>query len=241
MAQIPDVVLNLAATCPLRTERPVSDRLFVTASHTLRWALCRKFEGRVPTPAEARDRFVMVWKSLYYPEYKDVPAPPDHKTFWIGAREGRTIGKRIRDFVLRYEVLVPLGPYSLTVQSDTIEGEYALLQRKDGSPVQVLNVVSGAPSYRNLPDLASCAKWLHARRNSEAKSIEVLNFTPILWTKPWALRFENERLAIAMIESILKVINGGSKFPNPGVHCSSCVEKDCLEVFNVRPNDHRRV
>jgi hypothetical protein len=99
MAEYDEVVLNLFATCPLRTEEPDSDRHLATAGAVLQWALLREFEGDRPSLPQLRDKHTVVWKSLYYPEYKDSPVPSDHPTYWEGPRKARTVGKQIVDLI----------------------------------------------------------------------------------------------------------------------------------------------
>jgi hypothetical protein len=226
-------VLNMFALCPLRTEAPVSTGHFPVATEVLQWALLREFERDRPPLMAMRERYCVVWKSLYYPDYKNSKVPPDHPTYWEGPRKAASIGKRIHDFVSKFEVIHPLQPYALTFGAQRVRGSYALVRRRtEGGIPMVLVFHPHAPLHKTYPDMRSLARWVAARRERLERNLGVYNL-PLLRGEPWQYKDVNERLANRWLQSILESIPK-SNYANPGPHCSGCARHDCLEVLRDR-------
>lgn len=237
MIEYPEQVLNMFAVCPLRTESTSVDPLYGAARELLSWALKRTFEGAIPELKTLRERYCMVWKSLYYPGYKDTSVPPDHPTYWAGPRKSGLIGKKIYDFCTKFEVLHPEQLYTLTFGSQVVKGSYALVRRRTNNAVPAVLVAHPHAPLEKHPDLRSLARWLDARRSLTDREIAIYHL-PLVRGDAWSFTNVNERLALDWLGSILDSVSK-TRYPAPGTHCASCVQKDCMEVLHG-PNDYRR-
>lgn len=237
MIEYQEQVLNMFALCPLRTESVNRDPLYGAACELLSWAVKRTFEGAVPELKQLRERYCVVWKSLYYPAYKDTPVPPNHPTYWEGPRKAGLIGRKIFDFCTRFEVLHPEQYYTVTLGSQLVKGSYTLVRRRmAGSFPMVLVTHPNAPLHK-YPDLKSLARWLDARRSLTDREIGVYHF-PLVRGDAWSLNNVDERLVLQWLGSILDSVSK-TRYPSPGSHCATCIRHDCMEVLNG-PNDYRR-
>lgn len=216
--------LKRLTLCPLMT--PASPSHAEVCAYTLAsWTLRRSLEGEFKGSAndilhEIRGQVIKEWKK--------------------GSKEdpglvSRTIGFRLFNLILDYEVLHLEQPYNLILAGYTIQGKYALLRKRRGASLPfMLALHTFEPKLKHdqilPPDVITVARYVHVVTCTKYKDVQVLHY-PIIRGQMWTNKTIGIPLAQQYLEGILKVAALNPKYPSSGAHCESCVTKPCLEIF----------
>lgn len=228
---IQEQALEKLLQCPLMA--PTGPSNAETCANALAsWVLRQSFEGKllgIPTQIlhNIRGKMIELW---------------DGNKLEAGALS-RTAAFRLFNLVLDYEVVHLEQPYNLVLSGYTIQGKYALLQKRKGECLpHVLVLHTTEPELKRIqtvpPDVISLARYCHVYINAAHKDARVLHF-PIFRGKPWMNKGLNVALAEKYLQDMLRVASLRPQYPVPGEHCTSCATKPCLGVFSGQDNDSR--
>lgn len=217
--------LEQIAKCPLMA--PTSPSHAEICAYALAsWALRKSFDGKLigkPTDIlhEIRGQLIKLWK--------DTGSKEDPGEI------SRTAGFKLFNLLMDYEVLHLEQPYNLVLTSYTIQGKYALLQKRKGACLpHVLVLHTHEPDLKHdqalPPDPLTLARYLHVYTTTKYKDVQVLHY-PVLRGKPWMNKQVNIALAQRYLGDMLKVATLQLKFPIMGSHCRDCSTKPCLGAF----------
>src|SRR5450631_460408 len=112
---ITDQELQGRSQCNLYSPTEV-DRLERPAMRTIRWALRERHKGKIRLAADIRARWVAEWKEGWGEE--EISA-----AYWKGVNRSAAFGRRVYEFLLKYEVLHPYEPYILELDRGQVKGE----------------------------------------------------------------------------------------------------------------------
>lgn len=219
--------------CPLY-DRKEEGNLEKAAADTLRFILLRIFKGihDRPTVAFIREKYVDIWNNYWFGDQPKVI--PNSGPYWEGPKRAATVGRKIYELISRYTVIHPEQPYNLLLNGYTIQGQYALLCRNGENGYPYI-LVTHSQDYRHkiYPDLMSLARFIHVKMTHQYMIVNILHF-PLLRSKPWKHSNIDEKIATKWVSNVLSLIYKDEKFPTLGPHCSTCLSKSCLKVFDGR-------
>lgn len=224
--------------CPLRD---AEESIFYTiAQEVLRKSILKSFEGNPFTINKLREKYVQLWdihwKSIHGEKAVDSTGP-----YWAGPRMAITIANKIITFLNKYEIVIPLQPYSYTLETYIVEGEGCVVRSKVGKdrPYLSVNIVNETDPKQGLPDLVSLVRWYNVESKYSVSLSTGILILPLLKGNIKTLTIKDISLAKSWI--LQGFSTKGLLFPIIGQHCSSCKSKKCTEVFNVRQDKDSRL
>lgn len=186
------------------------------------WALRKSFEGKFPGS-------LLPEQVLHQIRGRILEEYPTEGTL------ARVAGFRIFSMIMKYEVVHLEQPYNLVVSGYTIQGQYALLRKRTGAQhPHVLVIRDTEPELRATqaqpPEVVTLARLIHVLTTTQYTDARVLQF-PVFRGTLWTTKDLKMPLAKSYLESMLKIASISPQFPIVGEHCSQCISKRCLEVF----------
>jgi hypothetical protein len=192
---------------------------------TIRWALRERHKGKIPPAADLRKRWVAEWKEGWGDEKKNA-------AYWEGVNRSANFGRRVYEFLLKYEVLHPYEPYILHLDRGQVKGENAVVvwckYRKAEVPMLV-DPLLRRPRHVKTPNYAVLAQWLAARQKVDTVELGIAHL-PMLYGEPWLTKDVNEGLAKQWLNHLVAEAADKMDFPRPGPQCKNC-SQPCNEVF----------
>ncbi len=136
--------------------------------------------------------------------------------------------------LLKYRVLQPFEPYTLTLKAGTIEGWAAVLFLPDTRRVKGRAVVL-SPEVRQardkrIPDYVALARYVAMSNELDYTDIALMHF-PMLFGEPWSHPEVNSCMAERWLNSILEKA-ALSPIPIPGPWCRTC-SHPCRAVAHI--------
>jgi hypothetical protein len=229
MVTLSELELQRNAVCSMYVEQSV-DYLIGPAERTFRWAVRQRHNGIICTPKMLRERFLDDWKKSWEGAIDD--------TYWVGPKAAAPFGRRVYEFLLKYEVLRPFEPYQLQLEHGQIHGQNALVlwRKLRQEPVtMVLDVRMRRPrDYRTL-HYPALAQWAAARLEVETTALGIVHL-PLVWGERWTTTDVDEALAQRWLDGIVKQVSDQRLFPRVGAQCASCTHP-CKEIFRGSNDD----
>lgn len=220
-----DAELHRRSLCSLYDSKEV-DLLAGPAEQTFRWALRERHSGKVPSIESLRERFMDGWSSGWSKPEKD-------SSYWKGPNAARSFGRRVYEFLLKYEVIHPLEPYKLNIEHGIVTGEYALAQwtkTRAASVPLVIDMRLRRPRDTRELYFPVLARWLAAREVVESVDLGIVHI-PLVWGERWVTDTINEPLARQWIDAMVKEAADGINVPRVGSQCVTC-SHPCKEIFH---------
>jgi hypothetical protein len=219
-----DEELQRRSQCSLYTPMTI-DPLQGPASATLRWALRERHDGKVVKPEDIRKHFTDGWMKAWAGPEKD-------QAYWKGPKAAAPIGRRIYEFLLKYEVIHPFEPYSLQFDNGRVSGENALVlwtpYRKAPMPL-VVDSFLRRPRNTQIPTYTALGQWLAARQDIDTVDLGIVHL-PLLSGDRWLSKDVKEPLAQKWLSGIVDEAAAQRNFPRAGTQCKTC-SQPCKEVF----------
>lgn len=224
---INELSLQRFAQCPILVPNGPSKLEFCSFA-LMRWALRKFFQS-----SSMSNSFLSDLRGKFLDEFKKLST--DKAETEEAIKYCASIARRIFELVVEYEVLHPEQPYDLILGKYTIQGEYALIRkRNEGAKPYVLVLHNAAPTARYdaklPPDFISLARYINVRNETQYRDIGILHY-PVIRGKPWTIKYINETIAHDYLHGILKAMNNLPLFPSFGSHCAGCLTKPCMKVL----------
>jgi hypothetical protein len=222
--------LHRRSLCSMYDGRVV-DSLKVPAERTFRWALRERHGGKIPSPSDLREHFTNGWSSTWNKPNKDLE-------YWKGPKAAAAFGRIVYGFLLKYEVIHPFEPYSLSLGGGSIRGENALVlwRKARHEPVpRIVDMRLRRPRDNRQPYYPVLAQWIAAREVVDTVDLGIVHL-PLLWGEDWTTADINEPLARQWLNAIVKEAAENSLFPRVGTQCVTC-SHPCKEVLRG-PDGH---
>ena len=147
------------------------DPLQGPADATLRWALQERHDGKIVKPEDIREHFTDGWMKAWTGPEKD-------QAYWKGPKAAPALGRRLYEFLLKYEVMQPLQPYTLHFDNGKVTGENAVViwtpYRHAPVPL-VVDAFLRRPRHTQLPNHAALARWLAARQDVDTVDLGIVH------------------------------------------------------------------
>jgi hypothetical protein len=225
--------------CPLMDKE--EDVLFKIAHDVLKRGILKSFEGNPLSINKIRDLYVQSWDDHWIKTHGEIAVDPTGP-YWIGPRAAIKMAAKINSFLNKYEIIVPIQPYSYTLETYVIEGTNCIVRSKVGKirPWLSLNIVQ-ENSFKRGPvvGLSLIIKFYNTYlTNTQLTNPGILIF-PLNKGKIKTLIIKNINLVKEWIISSAKSRN--PSFPIVGQHCNSCKSRKCTEVLNVGQSEDSRV
>src|ERR1035437_4921054 len=194
---ITDRELQQRSQCSIYVPAEV-DLLEEPARLTIRWALRERHQGKICSVVDLRKRWVTEWEKSWGKGAKSAG-------YWKGVQKSSTFGRRVYEFLLKYEVRHPYEPYTLQF---------------GGSPMLV-DPLLRRPRYVKTPNYTVLAQWLAARQDVDAVELGIAHL-PLLSGEPWLTKDVNEPLARQWLNQLVSEAANKNDFPHIGLQCTSC-------------------
>jgi hypothetical protein len=201
------------------------DPLQGPADATLRWALRERHDGKIVKPEDIRKHFTDGWMKAWTRSEKD-------QAYWKGPKKAAALGRRLYEFLLKYEVIHPYQAYSLQFDNGKVTGENALVlwTRYRHAPVPlVVDAFLRRPRHTQIPNYAALAQWLAARQEVDTVDLGIAHF-PLLSGDRWLSKDVREPLAQRWLGKIVDEAAAQRNVPRVGTLCQTC-SQPCKEVF----------
>ena len=201
------------------------DRLERPAMRTIRWALRERHKGNIRPAADIRARWVAEWKKGWGEEKINA-------AYWRGVNRSTAFGRRVYEFLLKYEVLHPYEPYILELDRGQVKGENALVlwrRYRKGDIPMLVDPLLRRPRYVKTPNYAVLARWLAARREVETVELGIAHI-PMLYGQPWLTKDVNEQLAKQWLNHLVAEAADKRDYPRTGPQCMTCTQP-CSDLF----------
>lgn len=220
--------------CPLYNR--VSTDLEICALKVLRAALAASFNKNPIGLPGLRELFVKNWDAIWHINNEKIP---ESGPYWEGPKAGRALATRIHSLLLSYEVLQPIQPYELLVQTYTIQGEYALLKERGKSGAINVLVPHASSFYRiDQPEPTGLIRFWHVLNTFPMyKNVRIFHFPLLKGRNSWQ-DFKDLPKVLTYVQGIVLSYTGNHLFARTGSHCDSCSGKRCMEIFNGGSYDH---
>ena len=105
--------------------------------------------------------------------------PEKDQAYWKGPKAAAALGRRLYEFLLKYEVIHPYQPYSLQFDNGKVTGENALVlwtpYRHAPVPL-VVDAFLRRPRHTQIPNYAALAQWLAARQEVDTVDLGIVHF-----------------------------------------------------------------
>jgi hypothetical protein len=221
---ITDRELQRRSQCSLYNPVEI-DRLEEPARRTIRWALRERHMGKICSVVDIRQRWVAEWKKGWGNEKISA-------AYWKGVNKSANFGLRVYEFLLKYEVLHPYGPYTLQFERGQVKGENALVvwRKYRGEDIPMLvDPLLRRPRYVKTPNYTVLAQWLAARQKVDTVELGIAHL-PMFFGQPWLTRDVNEGLAKQWLNHLVAEAADKRDFPRTGSQCKNC-SQPCSKVF----------
>jgi hypothetical protein len=221
---ITDRELQQRSQCSIYVPAEV-DLLEEPARLTIRWALRERHQGNICSVVDLRKRWVTEWEKSWGKGAKSAG-------YWKGVGKSSTFGRRVYEFLLKYEVLHPYEPYTLQFDHGQVKGENALVlwrKYRKGEIPMLIDPLLRRPRYVKTPNYTVLAQWLAARQDVDTVELGIVHL-PMLFGQPWLTKNVNERLAKQWLNDLVNEAAAERNFPRTGPQCTTC-SHPCNEVF----------
>ena len=168
-----DQELQQRSQCSLYMPTTV-DPLQEPADATLRLAeaLRERYNGKIgKTGGYSGEHFTDGWMKAWTRPEKD-------QAYWEGPKAAAALGRRLYEFLLKYEVIHPFAPYSLQFDNGKVTGENALVlwlpHRRAPVPL-VVDAFLRRPRNTQIPNHAALAQWLAARQDVDTVDLGIVH------------------------------------------------------------------
>jgi hypothetical protein len=228
----------VSSPCPLRDE---DESIYYTIAYSvLKKGILKSFEGNPLSINKIRDAYVQLWDDHWVSTYGETAKEPTG-LYWAGPRMAITIANKIISFLNKYEIIVPIQPYSYTLDTYIVEGTNCIVRSKVGRvrPWLSVNVVSTQLTKQGLPGLAFLTRWYNTHLTNQQPQTTGFLILPLSKGSIKTLIIKNIPKAREWILQGLKRQN--LLFPIIGQHCETCKSKKCTEVLDVGQDEDRRV
>lgn len=206
-----------------------SDPVQAPAERTLRWALRERHVGKIPLVSDLREHFMYGWAQGWN--------KPKDLEYWEGAEKARAFGRRMYEFLLKYEVIHPFEPYTLDFDDGQVTGENAVVlwNKARGEVPMVLDAMLRRPRDTRTVNYKALAQWLAARQDVDSVELGMVHL-PLTFGEAWTTRDLNDALARPWINAIVSEAAAQRVFPRVGTQCLTCTQS-CKGVFDG-PDGH---
>lgn len=203
------------------------------AERTFRWAVLERSFGKIHKAPEIREHFVSGWNKAW----SDLNTKFSGD-YWKGPKFAAALGRRVYEFLLKFEVIHPFEPYTLELDRGVIHGSNALISwkkaRKEPIPM-VIDTWLRRPRDVRTPHLPALAQWMAARQQVDTVDLGIVHM-PLVFGERWTSSNVDEALARRWLNAIVNEAADKSLFPRVGTQCTNC-SHPCKEVFHG-PDGH---
>lgn len=163
--------------------------------------------------------------------YKQARKPGPAK--WTSVCDITKIAAGLSRLRMDYRILEPIQKYRLDFKGITLENSWAVVRRWNGNESAVLRIWGLEdeeqpfnPAKRYMPDLVNYARiYCFHQSRPGLKRYKVLNFHLARQMSWWDTI--QPVLAAQAVTATLRMWAGGWRYPSPGKHCLSCVQRAC--------------
>ena len=201
------------------------DPLQGPADATLRWALRERHDGKIVRPEDIREHFTDGWVKAWTRPEKD-------QAYWEGPKAAPALGRRLYEFLLKYEVMHPFEPYTLQFDNGKVSGENALViwtPYRSPPVTLVVDAFLRRPRNTQIPTYAALAQWLAARQDVDTVDLGIVHL-PLVSGDRWLSKDVKEPLAQQWLGAVVDEAAAQRNFPRAGTQCKTC-SQPCKEVF----------
>ena len=216
--------LQRRSQCSLYNPTEV-DLLENPAMRTIRWALRERHQGKICSLVDLRIRWVAEWKDGW-------GSKKINSVYWKGVNRSATFGRRLYEFLLKYEVLHPYEPYTVEFDRGQVKGENALVvwrKYRKGDIPMLVDPLLRRPRYVKTPNYTVLAQWLAARQQVDTVELGIAHL-PMFYGEPWLTKDVNEGLAKQWLNHLVGEAADKRDYPRTGPHCMTCTQR-CNKVF----------
>lgn len=218
------------AACSMYSSLPrKADWVYESSTQLLHWALLKRFKGDLVSLSKMRERFEYLFgqhntspRRLLDPEYVN------------GLRVGISVAKRVHDFIVEHEVIVPVTSYSCEFAGHEITGAYATVRKNHGKgmPMVLVEHRTWLRSQFDKPDFVGLCRYMHSMMKAEDDSVGIFHLA-LVWGRSWKQTDVREPLVHTWLKAILDSMVRGVQYPSAGYQCENYCAKTCLRVFHV--------